>query len=325
VVTDASTEGQEEAIYRFHVFTLPVVRCHDRREREEVKVDIEILGSGGAFVTPRPGCHCRVCDEAREKGVPYERRGPAYFVHGPDILFDTPEDISLSLNRAGVDRVRACFYSHYHPDHVMGRRVFEQLNWDVRGLESGEGDRSRVTDVYIPERVAQDFRKFLATAEHLSYLEHLGLIRQHIVPDGESVIIDGLSITPVRLAVEYVYAFLLEQGPSRTLIAPDELVGWTAPDFLHGIDLAIVPSGVCEFHPLSGERMIAADAPVLTSEMRYERTLEVIRQMSPKRAVLAHLDEPDGVSYDDGIEISRQLQARGVPVEFAWDGLRLTV
>lgn len=286
-------------------------------------MEIEIIGSGGAIAIPRPGCHCRVCDEARAKGIPYARGGPATFVHGADILFDTPEDITVSLNRAGVDRVQACFYSHWHPDHVMGRRVFEQLNWNLRAAErDGEGGTS-VTDVYIPERVQQDFRKMLGTAKHLEYMESIGLVRQHIVPEGDSVQVDGIRVTPFRLAEDYVYAFLLEDDDSRVMIAPDELVGWSAPDHLHGLDLAIVPSGVCEFHPLTGERQIDADHPVLRMEMRYERTLEVIREMMPKHAVLAHLDEPDGITYDDAIEISRQLRAEGLPLDFAYDGMRI--
>jgi phosphoribosyl 1,2-cyclic phosphate phosphodiesterase len=287
-------------------------------------MEIEIVGSGGAIAIPRPGCHCRVCDEAREKGVPYSRSGPATFVHGPDILFDTPEDITVALNRAGIDRVRACFYSHWHPDHVMGRRVFEQLNWDLRELESGDGEPGKVTDVFIPERVQQDFRKLLATDDHLRYMESLGIIRRHIVPEGEAVTLDGIKVTPFHLAEEYVYAFLLEDGASRVMIAPDELIGWSAPEHLHGLDLAVLPSGVCEFHPLTGERRIAAGHPVLASEMRMERTLEVIREMQPKRAVLAHLDEPDGISFDDARELSRRYLAEGLPVEFAYDGLRVS-
>jgi len=50
---------------------------------------VEILGSGGATTTPRPGCMCRVCVEARAKGVPYARTDP----HGtesnePDVECD---------------------------------------------------------------------------------------------------------------------------------------------------------------------------------------------------------------------------------------------
>jgi phosphoribosyl 1,2-cyclic phosphate phosphodiesterase len=118
---------------------------------------IEILGSGGASTVPRPGYHDRYNDEARARGIPYQRRGPGVFIHEYNILFDTPEDINESLNRAGVDEVRACFYSHWHPDHVMGRRIFEQLNWDLRG------GTNRSTDVYVPGVVHQTMAKQLGT------------------------------------------------------------------------------------------------------------------------------------------------------------------
>ncbi len=93
---------------------------------------IEFLGTGGATTTPRPGCQCRVCIEARERGVPYSRSGPAVFVHGPDVLIDTPEEIKDQLNRAGIEHIEAGLYSHWHPDHTMGRRVWEALNFDGR-------------------------------------------------------------------------------------------------------------------------------------------------------------------------------------------------
>jgi phosphoribosyl 1,2-cyclic phosphate phosphodiesterase len=282
-------------------------------------MEIGIVGSGGAIVTPRPGCHCAMCDEAREKGVPYARRGPSVFVHGPDILFDTPEDISLSLNESGIDRVRACFYSHWHPDHVMGRRVFEQLNWNLRDSSGPYG----VTDVYVPERVEQDLRKMLATAEHLDYMQSLGIVKITVIPENESVEVDGVTVTPFALAEDYVYAFLLEQGGRRVLVAMDELVGWSAPEWLRDVDLAVLPSGVCEHHPLTGERRIEADHPVLTLEMRLEETLEVVRAMAPKRAVLMHIDEVDGISFDDGRELSRRYRDEGLTVDFSWDGMRI--
>ena len=79
------------------------------------EVRVEILGSGGAATIPRPGCRCRVCVEAREKGGRYARTGPSTFVHGPNILFDTPEESKLQLERAGIGEIAACFYSHWHP------------------------------------------------------------------------------------------------------------------------------------------------------------------------------------------------------------------
>lgn len=276
---------------------------------------IEILGSGGAVTVPRPGHHDRLNDEARERGVPYQRRGPSVFIHDHNILFDTPEDIGESLNRAGIDEVRACFYSHWHPDHVMGRRIFELLNWNLRGGES------KSTDVYVPARVRDDMKKMLGTWSHLEYMQSIGVLKLHVIEPGNSVTIGDLEITPEPVAEEYVFAYHVRQADEHIWIAMDELVGWAPGASVANLDLAILPSGVCEFHPLNGERRIPADEPVLRTEMRYERTLEVIRQMAPKQAVLMHLDEPDGVTYDDGLELSRQLRARGLPVTYGWDGL----
>lgn len=276
---------------------------------------VEILGSGGAVTVPRPGHHDQYNDEAREKGVPYQRRGPSVFLHGPNILFDTPEDINESLNRAGIDEVRACFYSHYHPDHVMGRRIFEQLNWNLRG------GKNRCTDVYVPVRVQDDMKKMLGSWSHLKYLESIGVVKLHVIAPGDSVVIDDFTITPMPLAEDYVFAYLIEDGTTRTWIAMDELFGWSPDESVADLDLVILPNGVCEFHPLSGKRMIPADEPVLETEMRYERTVECVRKMNPRQAIFIHLDEPDGVTYDDGLALSERLRADGLPITIAWDGL----
>lgn len=284
-------------------------------------MQIEILGSGGAFPAPRPGCRCTVCTTARERGIPYARSGPATFIHGADILFDTPEEIREQLNRSRIDRVAACFYSHWHPDHVMGRRVFEPLNWDIRQWPW----RPRVTHVYLPEQVAADVRTRLGTAEHLAYLEEVGVVRVHEVVDGESVEVGEVRVTPFRLAVPFVYAFLVEWGGVRVLIAPDELAGWSPPASLDGLDLAILPMGICELDPLTGERRIAADHPLLEAEMRFPDTVEVVRALNPKRAILSHIEEEDDLGFDALEELADRYRREGVPITFAHDTMRNSV
>lgn len=280
---------------------------------------IEVLGSGGVVPVPRPGYRDRYNTEARAKGVPYQRRGPSVFIHGPDILFDTPEDIGESLNRADVDRVQACFYSHWHPDHVMGRRVFEMLNWDL------QGDNNRCTAIYVPEAVQKDMKRHLGTWTHLDYMQSLGVVELNIIAPGDSVEIDGYVITPEPLAHEYVFAYTVEHDGKRVWIAMDELHRWEPRAEHQEFDAAFLPSGVCEFHPLTGERRLQADDSVLGTEMRYERTLEVIREMAPKQAILIHLDEPDGITYDDALALSSQYKAQGLPITLSWDGLIVDV
>ena len=47
------------------------------------------------------------------------------------MLIDTPEDINIALNKFDVKSIDNVLYRHWHPDHTLGMRVFEQIkiNW----------------------------------------------------------------------------------------------------------------------------------------------------------------------------------------------------
>lgn len=281
---------------------------------------LDVLGSGGAYPTPMPASTHPVDVEARERGVPYARTGPSVFLHGPDILFDTPEESRFQLARAGIARVNACFYSHWHPDHTMGRRVFEALGYSER---HGLAARSHhTTDVYLPQQVAADAHTRLALWDHLAFMEAQGYVRVHVVPDGETVRIGDTTVTPFRVAEDYVYAFLAESAGTRVLIAMDELHGWTPPA-LGPLDLAYLPIGIFEFHPRTGERRIPADHPLLREEATFADTIAIARQLDAREIVLGHIEAPDGFSHDELLGFAADLRAGGLPITIAHDGLRL--
>ena len=285
---------------------------------------IEFLGSGGATTTPRPGCHCRICDEARERGVPYARSGPSIFVHGPDLLIDTPEEINLQLNRSGIDRIAGCIYSHWHPDHTMGRRVWETRNVDLRGWPP----EPRRTNIYLPEQVASDFRERLGLQEHFDFMTKQGTVQVIELRDGVALELDGVEIMPFRLAEDYVYAFLLVEDGIRVLVAPDELHGWSpdqAPVSLDDLDLAILPMGVTEFDAFTGERLIDSEHRVLDLEMTFNETLDVVRSLGARQTILAHIEEMEQLSFDDLRELERTLHRDGMNVTFAWDTMTVDV
>ncbi len=281
---------------------------------------IEILGSGGAIATPRPGCTCRVCQQARAKGVPYSRGGPSLFVHGPNLLFDTPEEIGLLLNRSQVRHIAACFYSHWHPDHTMGRRVWE-MNYDYRNWPA----RNRCTDIYLPQQVAHDFHTRLGLHEHFEFLSRHGVVRLIELSDGASVTLGGTRVTPLRLAENYVYAFLLEAGGRRALIAMDELFGWNPPASLRGVDLAVLPMGIPAIHPLTGSQLMHPNHPVLGHEATFEQTLAMVRQIAPQQAILSHIEEPFDLDHDDYQAVAAQSQRAGLPISFAYDTMMVEV
>ena len=287
-----------------------------------MKLQVEFLGTGGAISTPRPECDCDVCAEARVKGVPYRRAGPSTFVHGPDSLLDTPEEIKDLLNRSRIRRIAGCFYSHWHPDHTLGHRVWEK-NIDWRTWPWPRSNRA--TDIYLPQQVAADFNERLGLAQAFDYYKSLGLVRMHTIADGDSVRIGQTNITPLRLAEDYVYAFLFIAGGKRLLIAPDELFGWQPPEYVTGLDLAVIPMGILEFDPWSGERRIPSEHPVLQSEATFRQTLDIVRQLDARQTILSHIEEPDGMGFDELKQLGQKLRLDGFNIRFAHDTLLVDV
>jgi phosphoribosyl 1,2-cyclic phosphate phosphodiesterase len=248
---------------------------------------------------PRPGCSCRVCAEARAKGVPYERTGPSVFVHGPDVLIDTPEESKLQLNRSQVARIAAGLYSHWHPDHTAGRRVGESRNFEFRSWPR----RFETTPVYVPEPVWGDFEQNYGLADQFRFMEKQGTVEIRLLAEGETLELAGVTITTVPLDAENAHAFLFEGGGKRVLVAMDETHGWTPPT-LGALDLAVLPLGVFEHHPFTGERMIPAEfckPPVLKT--RHGQALEQARALGAARTVLSHVEEMERLSHDELVRL----------------------
>jgi phosphoribosyl 1,2-cyclic phosphate phosphodiesterase len=103
-------------------------------------------------------------------------------------------------------------------------------------------------------------------------------------------------------------------------VAMDETHGWTPPD-LGRLDLAVLPVGVFEHHPYTGERLIPEEfckPPV--KKTRYATALAMARALRAGRTVLSHVEEMDRMSHD---ELVRLGAADGW--EPAFDGLLVEV
>lgn len=281
------------------------------------RLALEFLGSGGAVRTPRPACTCNLCITARRVGVPWARGGPSILVHGPDVLIDTPEDIYFQLDRSAVGPIAAGFYSHWHPDHTAGQRVWETRNADFLTWPH----RSRSTPIYLPPQVIRDFESF-GLMSAMRYKERRGWVTvQEFV---EPLELGGWRITAHQLAEEIAYAFLftaVDDG-RRVLIVMDELRGWAPPADLWGVDLAVLPKGFFEFDPFHGDRWIAAEHPLLRMEATFDETLAIAGQLAPQRLVFSHIEEPDRLTPDEYARLAGELGAqRGWDVTFAHDTL----
>jgi len=261
---------------------------------------LEILGSGGAVKTPKPFCSCRVCTEAREGGVEYSRMGPSVFIHGPDILIDTPEEISIQINRSRIPGIRAGLYSHWHPDHTAGKRVFE-MNIDWTGLPP----KPACTSLILPEKIASTFEESMSIMQTFNYFEYLKIIDMTIIGNDEELSLDGYRITPVQLGFDYVFGYEIASPTQKILIIMDEMKDWKPADRIRSThyDLVYLPFGIFDVNPITQKRLIDAAHPLLEDEQTVDETIAIIDMLTAKRFILSHIEEPDGIT----IELGRQL------------------
>jgi len=278
-------------------------------------MELVFLGTAGAETTPKVGCLCPVCQEARHKGRRFVRNGPSVFLTGVSVLFDTPEDVDKSLEREGIHEARHLVYTHWHPDHTGGRRVLEQLNMDWLDPKG-----RRVTDVWLPSWVREDFRKRHGLEENLEYFERAGIARIHEVGEGEPFQVDDVSVRAFRMTQPGLTAYVLERESRRLVFALDDTKDWKpGTEFLEP-DLLVLETGWFERDP-KGRVIVPPGHLIRNEEASFEETLEIIDRINPRKAILTHIEQLWARSYEDYLEIEKKHKSQ--KLQFAYDGLRI--
>jgi phosphoribosyl 1,2-cyclic phosphate phosphodiesterase len=282
---------------------------------------IEFLGTAGAAATPLPGASDPTSVKARTYGAPYSRYGPCIFVHGPDILIDTPEECRLAMDRAGISHLKHCIFSHWHPDHTFGRRILE-FNRDWGKYPA----KPKCTQVYLLPAL-KNHADNLGLLNSLKWYERWGWVKIHEIDDDKPLIINHTTITPLAVTPDLAYGFIFTTGDKRVLIVPDEVHGWSPTADVVGVDVAILPAGLMVFNPHNGHRRWDANHPILKFEPTFEDILHLIEQIKPKTAIVTHLEANDMPDFDQLNEVADKLTHTGKYGKFifAWDTLCVEV
>ena len=277
-------------------------------------IDITILGSGGCTVIPKPCCDCRICEEARQKGLPYERTGPSAFIHDENLLIDTPAEISLQLNRCRIRNVDYLIFSHLDPDHIEGFRVVEQISLDFRTWKAYPEKKIRLI---IPEYLYNHLKKIRsAYGSLIDYYETQGFIEtttfNTIVKIG-SIDITAIGVdTGTRIAFVYVF----EKQGTRIVYAPCDIKPFpeNRREILNA-DLLVIQPGIFESGLKHGfaypEHHISR-----TTLYTFEETMELSRRISSKRVLFMHLEEYWNRGHDQYLSIAKNIDG----IDFAHDG-----
>ena len=283
---------------------------------------LTILGSGGCQIIPRPCCQCKICREARAKGIPYERLGPSMFIEDESVLFDAPEEIGVELNRANVQDVKNVFFSHWHPDHTAGMRLFEQLN-----LNWFAGKGTKAVNLYLPGKVYDDVSALGSKfGSYLAYWKRMKLIKVHRLPPGKPVKIGSIKVTAVKVNAAdgtNSFIFLIEQGDKKAIYSICDFKPFPLNSKkLRHPDVLIIQNGYFE-GPLKDGYVLPKNHELRREMHSFQEVLDIAEALNAKKVIFSHLEELWGKSFDDYGKMEKEYKKYNV--KFAYDGMKVKV
>jgi phosphoribosyl 1,2-cyclic phosphate phosphodiesterase len=292
------------------------------RIKGSAKMELVILGSGGATTIPRPGCGCRVCVEAKVKGIPYARSSASLYISDINVLFDTPEEIASQLNSEGIGEIDYIFYSHWHPDHTLGLRIVEKMYkfWLGRFVR-GDKQAKKVKVCALTKVMTDLENKYKA---FFDYYKKLELIETIDLKNVSPFRIRDYYITPFEVSGSYVVStvFLIEHEEKKVVYAPCDVKPFPKNPQLKKPDLLILgevfPEG-----PLKEDITIPKDNPLRRELFSMEEALELVKSLGANKTVFTHIEEEWGRSYDDYKAIEKQYRRNNI--YFAYDGMKISI
>ncbi|EFK11402.1 conserved hypothetical protein [delta proteobacterium NaphS2] len=282
-------------------------------------MEITILGSGGCTVIPKPLCPCDICREARQKGVPYARSGPAVFIHDENLLIDTPAEIGRQLNQNRIDSLQHLMFTHLDPDHVEGIRVVEQIALDFRDWRAYEN--KRIT-LLLPEPLDRDiFRLKSFYGSLLDFYQRQGYVKcipfKHQIKIGEMRIL-GI---PVDRGQQMVFIYVVEKAGRKLVYAPCDIRPFPETrSEVQGAHLLVIQPGIFETglkHGFTYPKNHISRTTLYT----FEQTLALAKRIAAQQVLFVHLEEYWNRGYDDYSAIEREYK----DVRFAHDGMRVNL
>jgi len=276
-----------------------------------------ITGSGGCVALPRPLCQCKICKEARKKGVPYSRFGSSLYLEDVNLLVDTPEDIVHSLNYFDIEEVNTVLYSHLDPDHTLGMRVFEHMRLNWFGVSEGRECNNPINVLAMPH-VMDDLN--LIRSKYGSFLDYYentrNLIKRQIVE--KFIYLKDIKISFVKANIATVFAF--EKNNKKIIYAPCDVKPFPENNIFNNADVLIIGNTIVG-EVLKDGFVLNKDNILNKDLFNMKEIIELKKKYNINKIIVTHLEEDWGKSYDDYKELEKQYNN----VSFAYDGMVIEV
>lgn len=283
-------------------------------------MEITILGSGGFQTIPRPTCQCGICKEARKKGTPCSRKGPAIYIKELDTIFDTPKDIVNSINQEGIKKINNIFYTHWHPDHTEGMRVVEEItsNWTKKHPFILKNNFEPIS-VFIPDFIKNDFLKLRSPkSSYFDFFVFKNFIKLKFISKNKPVKIKDVAIAYKKINSE-TSCYVIKNKTKKLVYLPCDVKPFETYDFLENTDLFIVGSPFLENK--NGLGKIPLDHPLRKELFSLDEIIDLIKKFNIKKTIITHIEEMWGLSYTDYKILEKKLTP--YKIKFSFDGMKL--
>jgi phosphoribosyl 1,2-cyclic phosphate phosphodiesterase len=271
------------------------------------------------MVIPKPLCRCRVCQEAREKGVPYSRAGPASFLHDINLLIDTPAEIVTLVNRSSIRNIDYLIFTHLDPDHVEGFRIVEQITLNFRTWHAYP---EKQIYLLLPEGLSDGIRNIQSQYGPLiDFYRKSGFIRLELFQNEFCIKDMKITAIPVDRGSQMSFVYVFEKSGHRVVYAPCDIKPFPEHRYeVQKADLLIIQPGIFE-GGLKHGFTYPPEHISRTTLYTFEQTMDLAARLQAKMVILVHLEEYWNRSYDD----YRALESDNPMIRFAYDGMHLTV
>jgi phosphoribosyl 1,2-cyclic phosphate phosphodiesterase len=258
-----------------------------------------ILGCSDDHGVPRAGCGCEICRDALSAGSRNYRSGPSVALRfGPShgerlVLIDAAPEFRLQATRQGLHQFDAVLLTHAHDAHILGLSI----------LASAQRENGHRLGIYAPSDILDSVRqRFDNLWTDKTYRRVL-----QIEAIEDSLDLWELQVQPMRIDHGLggtAYGYFLTLGDLRLAYISD-MLRTTAEtrEALQDLDLLVLGTS----HYYEGIEIWKR------SVMDIMAGLELIRETSPRQAILSHLSHT--VDYD---QVSARLPDQ---VQLAYDGL----